>query len=105
MTKRIALLSMMFFVSGVAMADDKASARIDFNKMIDENNLQKNELHRAVSGEEVQNNVAKKVKRADKSKTIDFIDVEIGVGDLPTADRRFDSVGEARVAPIESLSN
>ena len=78
-----------------ALADTivtKPTTPIDFNKMIEDNNVEKAHLvHRAAQSPRAER------KKPSNSKVIDFIDVEIGVGETPkVVDRRFDSVGEAK---------
>lgn len=101
-------LSMTFSLAALAESPvSKSALRVDFNKMIEENNVQRKEIKQdvdaAVADEKVQQ------KTADKSKAIDFIDVEIGVGQAPSVvDRRYDSVGEPRLAPAsltQSIEN
>jgi hypothetical protein len=78
----------------------KPATRIDFNKMIDESNLQKSALHKDVKNQAAQAKAATE-RTDDKDKVIDFIDVEVGIGQTPAlVDRRYDSVGDARVVPI-----
>jgi hypothetical protein len=105
MKKQILLISMMITAavfSSSAFSKERAVTRIDFNKMIDENNVKKNELQK----EETETAQQPKVKKDDKGKVIDFIDVEIGVGQTPSVtDRRFDSVGEAQIVDIHNLQN
>ena len=100
----ITLLMISALFSSASLAETKAATRIDFNKMIDENNMVKSELHKDVSAQTpVAVNRPLAAKRADdKSKVIDFIDVEIGVGSAPTVtDRRFDSIGAPVVVDIK----
>lgn len=92
-------LVMAAVFSSTVFADSKPVTRIDFNKMIDENNMKKSELQ----NDEIPVANARAPKKDDKGKVIDFIDVEIGVGQTPTlTDRRFDSVGAPKVVDIES---
>lgn len=85
-------------LGSVAFAEGKAATRIDFNKMIDENNVQRGELQQTISADAAKASARKQ----DRSKVIDFIDVEVGVGQTPAVtDRRFDSVGEPTVVDVE----
>lgn len=84
-----------------AFAEGKTATRIDFNKMIDENNVHRNELQQTLSTD-----VAKEPRRKmDRNKVIDFIDVEVGVGETPAvSDRRFDSVGAPTPVEVDALT-
>lgn len=86
-------------VSASAFADSeisKPTTRIDFNKMIDKNNHEKNDLQKSVAGKEepMDSEVA-----ADQRKAMDFIDIEMMQKNegRPVVDRRFNSEGEPRV--------
>lgn len=73
----------------------KATTRIDFNNMIDSNNRDKNSLQQSVATEA---NEAEQTAAADQKKVMDFVDIEVGMGQArPVVDRRFNSIGEARV--------
>ena len=96
-----ASLIFMALLGSSAFAEGKAATRIDFNKMIDENNVHRNELQenlKAASNKEPQ-------RKMDRSKVIDFIDVEVGVGQTPAvSDRRFDSTSAPLVVEVEALT-
>lgn len=105
MNKQIKIVSLAVLVmsSATLMADQapaKRPTRIDFNKMIDENNQQRAELQKDLSPKAK----AKAEAQAsdDKKKISDFVDVEVGWGkDRPTVvDRRFNSTGKPRIANI-----
>ncbi|NJL26170.1 MAG: hypothetical protein HC902_14120 [Calothrix sp. SM1_5_4] len=105
-TKNIALAITLLFSSAAFadLANHKSPTRIDFNQMIDEANLQKQALHKEVASKSAAKN-SKSAKKDDKNNVIDFIDVEVGVGQAPSlVDRRFDSVGEPAVIDITKLS-
>lgn len=107
----IAALALATMISSGAAADinQKPGLRVDFNKMIDTNNNETSELHESI---DKNTNVAdakelrSKVKKNDRRKVIDFVDVEVGWGEEnpPVVDRRFDSVGEPRTVDL-SLMN
>lgn len=98
-------LVIVSMISGSVFAESiqKPSTHIDFNKMIEDNNSSKQDLQKIVSNKmEVESNQAE--ENADKQKVMDLVDVEIGIGqDRPVVDRRFNSVGEAVVAPEFSV--
>ncbi|MBX3022328.1 MAG: hypothetical protein KF799_11700 [Bdellovibrionales bacterium] len=99
---QIIALVMAAVFSSTAFSEGKKAVRIDFNKMIDENNMVKNELQKEVAAPASEKQVV--AKKDDKNKVIDFIDVEIGVGQTPTVvDRRFDSVSDAQVVDLKTL--
>jgi len=86
--------------SSTAFSDSKPVTRIDFNNLIDANNQKKIELQNESAP--VANVQAP--KKDDKGKVIDFIDVEIGVGQTPTlTDRRFDSVDAPKVVDLKNI--
>ena len=94
---KTSIITLLMIGSCVAGAGDhKPVTRIDFNKMIDENNSTRKELvqtHSEVSLE------AELDRNDERIKVIDFVDVEVGLGEAPPiVDRRFDSVGEPRIA-------
>ena len=87
-------------------AMQKTATRIDFNKMIDENNINQRDLQASVTNkmDKTEPAASESVVKDDKKKVLDLIDVEIGVGqDRPVVDRRFNSVGEPRVDAELSL--
>jgi hypothetical protein len=107
---RIIAIIAIVFTSCAALAEapvSKSALRVDFNKMIEDNNNQRKDLHQDIDvradDESAQPQAA--VKKDDKGKVIDFIDVEVGVGQAPSVvDRRYDSVGEPKLAdPAELL--
>lgn len=103
MKSNIVKVSLIFaaLLGGQAFAEGKQATRIDFNKMIDENNVHRNELQDGLKNASTQ----EPQRKMDRSKVIDFIDVEVGVGQTPAvSDRRFDSVGEPTVVQIEPLT-
>ena len=100
---KIAALMLTLALGSAAHSETKAATRIDFNKMIDENNMTKKELHEEVNARPVAQIRPVAARTSDdKGKVIDFIDVEIGVGVTPTVtDRRFDSVGAPVIVEIK----
>lgn len=99
MNKQIQIIVLVIaaVMGSTVFADGKPITRIDFNKMIDENNMKKKELHQEMGEIET-------AKKSDRDETIDFIDVEIGVGQSPSVvDRRFDSIGAAQVVDVDGI--
>lgn len=99
---KIATLILSLVGSVTVMADQapsKQATRIDFNKMIDENNSQKAELQKDM-GARAESAAAAR-SDSDKKRVSDFVDVEVGWGkNRPVVDRRFNSVGKARVVKV-----
>lgn len=93
-------------ISSGAFADSimkKPTTRIDFNKMIDENNNDKSDLQKSVATTSDQD--AEQAASTEQQKVMDFVDVEVGMGQArPVVDRRFNSVGEAKVEKRFSVS-
>ena len=83
----------------------KPALKVDFNRMIDDGNGKKDELHKAV--DQHASITEQDEKKLQKKAVTDFIDVEVSWGangdQAPVVDRRFDSVGEARPANITAL--
>lgn len=90
---------------GKAFADlpKKAATRIDFNNMIDSNNVDKQQLQKTVTNKMAEE--PETASNADHKKVLDLVDVEVGVGeDRPVVmDRRYNSVGDAVID--KSFSN
>lgn len=101
-------LLVLCLASAMSFAGDepqRASTRIDFNKMIDANNSSRKEITGKIA-EKIDEQAA--VEKLDapvgaldgseeQSDVVDFIDVELGWGVTPpVVDRRFDSVGAPR---------
>lgn len=80
-------------------APKREAVRIDFNKMIDANSSDKRDLEKSVVNK-MDKQVARKGNIAsDKKKVVDLIDVEVNMSkERPIVDRRFNSVGDIRVA-------
>lgn len=101
--KVFSLMLVFASLSPTAFAESlkKTSPRIDFNKMIDENNHQKTKLQ----NQETSSDKLVEAKKKHKRKVIDFKDVEVGWGDdsTPLVDRRFDSVGEPRMIDLSTI--
>lgn len=95
----------MFSVNAMAeLTQKKEVTRIDFNKMIDENNSERADLQREIVKKEVSVN-EDGATDAEKQKVYDFVDMEVGSGKTrPVVDRRFNSVGTPRVANFETKS-
>jgi len=85
------------------LATKRAPTRIDFNRMIDEGNAKRQELQQDMNAASPDADAAvpsatTAAKKANRNNVSDFLDLEIGVGEAPSmVDRRFDSVGPARV--------
>jgi|GEM_PF-1838046 len=101
---KIASLMILAAVGSSAMADAsdaKTSTRIDFNRMIDDNNNTRSVLHKDID----QKAAAAALdgdSDAERAKVVDFVDVEVGWGEsAPVVDRRFDSIGKARPYKME----
>lgn len=104
----IAGLLISALITSSAFADSliqKPVTRIDFNKMIDENDNSKMDLEKSVNTQMADIPVTNNDRVTDdKSSVMDFVDVEIGLGedrpvvDRPVVDRRYNSVGEPRIA-------
>ena len=76
----------------------KAPHRIDFNKMIEENNQKKSSMEK-----QTEETVAKS-KAKEKAEVVKFVDLEIGVDQPPSvADRRYDSIGGPRTMDLKEL--
>ena len=89
------MLSLVACSASAGVSESKPVTKIDFNNMIDQNNNDRNKLKDGIDAS-VESQAAIE-ERAEKTKVIDFIDVEVGWGEAPTVvDRRFDSVDEDR---------
>jgi hypothetical protein len=76
--------------------DMKTSTRIDFNRMINDNNNTRTVLHKDIDAK-ASAAVLDGDSEAERATVVDFVDVEVGWGEsAPVVDRRFDSIGEAR---------
>jgi hypothetical protein len=93
MKAQILSLMILTMIAGAASAEvseRKPVTKIDFNNMIDANNKTRDELKEGIDESAAQ---AALEEKAEKTKVIDFIDVEVGWGEAPpVVDRRFDSV-------------
>jgi hypothetical protein len=96
---KIAGLMVLAFLGSAAMADAsdaKTSTRIDFNRMIDDNNNARKVLHKDID-QKAAAAATDGESDAERAKVVDFVDVEVGWGEsAPVVDRRFDSIGAAR---------
>jgi hypothetical protein len=81
----------------------KEPLRVDFNAMIEDSRHDQKALHRAKVSQRGQEK-APTEPRAATEDVLDFIDMEVRVGNKPQpiVDRRFDSVGEARVVDLKN---
>ncbi len=86
-------------MSASAFADStvtKAALHVDFNRMIEDNNIAKVEMKKDI--DQKAQALQDASDKAEREKIIDFVDVEVGWGEAPPiVDRRYDSVGEARL--------
>lgn len=92
MLAAIATFSFGAFAESVA---SKSHLKVDFNKMINESTLLKNELQRDLNNEEP---VAEASHDLQEKAVVDFIDMELSIGEqsaAPVVDRRYDSVDDA----------
>lgn len=108
MTNKILISALIVFFSGSASAGGLSHqpTRLDFNKMIDANARMAKELKKDLNKkyeareDSEKTAQAEKAKAAAEKKVIDFVDVEVGVGQSPKiVDRRFNSVGAPIVDP------
>lgn len=93
------LLVLITMVTARGFADsaiEKQATQIDFNGMIRSNNNVKDQLQESiVDNSDIDTD---KQANADKRKVMDFIDVEVSVGQkAKVVDRRFNSVGVPRI--------
>ncbi|MGE0527109.1 MAG: hypothetical protein AB7G93_15815 [Bdellovibrionales bacterium] len=112
MTVSFAVLVMA--LSSVSFADSpiqKPALRVDWNRMIEETHQEKQKLHGGLehAADESAPVAVEKTASAsakEKEKVIDFIDMEVGLGDTPgpVVDRRFDSVGEPRAVNVNATA-
>ena len=80
-------------------APKREAVRIDFNKMIDANSSDKNDLEKSVINKMDKQAARKGNLASDKKKVVDLIDVEVNLSkERPLVDRRFNSVGDIHVA-------
>ena len=90
--KLYSLILTVAISAGVAahadVADQKTATRIDFNRMIDDNNTARAELKKNID----QNTLQAKEEEAERIKVIKFTDVEVGWGVAPPVSRKYDSV-------------
>jgi len=86
----------LVLVGSVASAEiqtQKPATRIDFNRMINENNNTKTELQKELEGQAI----TKSGQDMQRAEVIDFVDVEVRVGaeEAPMmVDRRVNSISE-----------
>jgi hypothetical protein len=92
-------LLVLGLVANAAMATEKPATQVDFNKMIDQNNTTRTELHKGLDGQAAK--LPAKDATEERLKVIDFVDVEVGWGEAPpVVDRRYDSVSEPRIVNL-----
>ena len=91
-----ALMLSTVSVSAFAGGTTKQALQVDFNRMIEDNNSHRAEMRKDINAKAHALDEAE--HKAEKEKVINFVDVEVGWGEAPPiVDRRYDSVGEARV--------
>jgi hypothetical protein len=106
----VAVLSMMTtYAAAESEITERARTRIDFNKMIATNNVDKQDLQNKVNGQ-VTADQQQQHQSAENKKVMDFVDVEIGIGrarpvvvDRPTVDRRFNSSSEPKLVDVRKF--
>lgn len=90
----ISLFGVVLF-SSTAFAEEKSATRIKFNELIDDNNLKRAELSKRVEAQKTRD------ESKEKSDVIDFINLEVGIGEAPAlVDRRYNNVGAIKVVRI-----
>lgn len=103
------ILTGAMMVSFSALAEDAADVNltkpalgVDFNKMIDGNNLSKSDIRKHIETK-IQEEDAEEV--SEESRVLDFVDVEVGWGETPNTivDRRFDSIDVPKLIDLEKL--
>lgn len=115
-TKVISLTATILFgsTSFADLSAKKESTKIDFNSMIDANNVKRNQLQEEISKTASMSDQEKRQQTnkaddaqadSDKSKVVDFINLEVGFGQTPNIGRRYDSVGDIKVVDLETLQN
>ena len=89
-----AMIAIMTSSTVFAELPQKSATRIEFNSMIDKNNMDKQNLQKTVANKMVMEPEVS--ASADQRKVLDLVDIEVGVGeDRPVvSDRRFNSIGE-----------
>jgi hypothetical protein len=87
------------FAGGTAT---KQALQVDFNRMIEDNNAHQAEIRNDINAKA---QALDEEQQAEKQKVINFVDVEVGWGEAPpVVDRRYDSVGEARIYKMSEAS-
>ncbi len=95
---KLSIGTLLMFGGAMASADSigsKARLKVDFNKMIQETNIQKSELKAELTNEV---KVREENLKSQEKTVSDFVDMELEIGEAPSApvvDRRFDSVDDA----------
>jgi phosphoribulokinase len=115
LNQTIAAITVLFVSTSVSASNtgskiaERTATHINFNKMIDDSGAEKTQvenkvndrLDRAQMQSPRQANTERKA--SDRSKVINFVDVEVGVGkERPIVDRRFNSDGDPVVVQIGS---
>src|SRR5262245_45078444 len=81
----------------------KTSENVDWNRMIEGNNIVKKDIQRNID-QSLSEVDAEDV--SDKSRVLDFVDVEVGWGSQPVnnvVDRRFNSLGGPQPVDLNTL--
>jgi hypothetical protein len=97
MAKKL-ILSALLLVGSTVLADPadvnltKTQLDVNFNTMIDAGNVTKNSIQKHIEDQIADSS---EEEDSDRSRVLDFVDVEVGIGKEPgvVVDRRFDSVG------------
>lgn len=100
----VSLLSSNVYAEMSDLQKQRPVTRIDFNQLIEEGNEKKQDLVQQRPTQYSAN--ADAVKQTTNDVT-EFIDLEVSAGKKPSVvgvDRRYNSVSEARVVDIDSLS-
>ena len=93
-------------VDSTDLQNQKSSDKIDFNHLIEEGNEKKQELTWKEDAKTEEEKSGPEISASERKSVVDFIDVEVGVGKVPSVvgvDRRYNSVGEAKVVDINKL--
>ncbi len=98
--KMIFVAAVLFAGTAQAELGSKAPLKADFHNMIVNTYQERATLATEVSEDAAAQQEKNLAEQNDSKRVTDFVDVEIGWGEAPrTVDRRFDSIGQARIEP------
>lgn len=93
------ILASLISTSAFAEFEKHEPAKIDFNKMIEANHMEAEQMKQALSDQGFGQRPKTSIK--GKKRVTDFLDAELGWGEAPkVVDRRFNSVAEPKVRLI-----